>query len=1135
MTSGQKISVSLLISVIAFAFFAVLSLSGQFEYIEAKFYQPAVRRPVEQKVTELAENEKQYNQILIDRFAFFLSNDAVLSSVKSKADNAAVRERENLWAKLKVDSPSLLALRIVDSNGRKIHFSTFDSDKKKQDDRKIIYEDYTKLVSNNEEIEFDTLKCPEDKKFKIFNDKSNKRIIYAIPFIGKDDSEKAVNATALFYCSTRDFLRFVYSKNLLSILEKDNAEYLFTGLPDAGGYVFGLPQPGPQLSVNGIELLKDSITKKIKSNIQERVSAGLNFANLNSSGIIEDTVSVTGTYSIVDRVNSSTEQIELEQNEYSTDAAGEQKNLTSTYDFVLFTKIVDFGENSFGFVSVVCNAEDFKVSDTLRILLLSLVFLTLFLSVFLILNLKRDDMVVIKDRIRRFQNAFIKAFKKQQKSKKTSLDIKKRKDEFEQEIKKSLGRRAKKYSQQVEELLEQSWTEILAATGTEERAETQNSTPNAKIDSKELKNVLEEILTSGKLNIKVESAPVAQQQKPELPEVEEAEPAEELEEAEDAEPAEDLEEVDELEEVDDAEPAEELEEVDDAEPADELEEVADAETAEELEEVADVEPAEELEEVADAETAEELEEVADVEPAEELEEVADVEPAEELEEIEDAEPAEELDEVAAVEPAEELEEVDDVETADDAESADELEEVADAETADELEEVADAEPADELEEADDADLAEDLEEVAAVEPAEELEEVADAESADELEEVADAEPVDEFEEVKGVEPAEELEEVKGVEPAEELEEVADAESADELEEAEEAEPVEELEEVADAEPAEELEEVADAEPALVSVPEDKNETTDVDLSEFLDDAEPLNDGQSPERSAEPTAPVDEPEDVANAKQTGEPKEAEVTDLFMPVEPPEDDADFEETIGFGVPEPSPQSGPEHFSETDLADDFVVAPVDFSFLDNEDEDSATVPPSAEARTTDSAPADGSTESSAENANPDDFATARRETENSLQQQNKTEEREEKTLQPTDLNDTLDSSYAPDYLPPVVDLLSDLDSLSTPEIPAETEPEEEMSLVLEEDSAFNDGLEEKAPENATELESLSTPFAARPFMFAKLGAETDNVEELVPLNSKAIVEAEDGTFYIQGEPDSSEVVLNSELKTLVESVLK
>ncbi len=1043
MTSGQKISVSLLISVIAFAFFAVLSLSGQFEYIEAKFYQPAVRRPVEQKVTELAENEKQYNQILIDRFAFFLSNDAVLSSVKSKSDNAAVRERENLWAKLKVDSPSLLGLRIVDSNGRKIHFSTFDSDKKKQDDRKIIYEDYTKLVSNDEEIEFDTLKCPEDKKFKIFNDKSNKRIIYAVPFIGKDDSEKTVNATALFYCSTRDFLRFVYSKNLLSISEKDNAEYLFTGLPDAGGYVFGLPQPDPQLSVNGIELLKDSITKKIKSNIQERISAGLNFANLNSSGIIEDTVSVTGTYSIVDKVNSSTEQIELDQNEYSTDAAEEQKNLTSTYDFVLFTKIVDFGENSFGFVSVVCNAEDFKVSDTLRILLLSLVFLTLFLSVFLILNLKRDDMVVIKDRIRRFQNAFIKAFKKQQKSKKTLLDIKKRKDEFEQEIKKSLGRRAKKYSQHVEELLEQSWAEILAATGTEGTSAPQEPTQSAKIDSKELKNVLEEILTSGKLNIKVESAPVAQQKKPELPEVEE---------------------------VADAEPAEELEEVDDAEPAEELEEVKAVEPAEDQEEVEDAEPAEELEEIEDAEPAEELEEVADAEPADELEEVEDAEPAEELEEVDDAEPVEDLEEVA------------------DAEPADELEEIEDAEPTEELEEIEDAEPAEELEEIDDA------------EPAEELEEVEDAEPAEELEEVADAEPV------------EDLEEVEDVEPAEELEEVADAE------------PVDDLEEVADAEPA-------DVEPAPVTVSEDKNETTDVDLSEFLDDAEPLNDGQP----SEPTATVDEPEDADNAEQTDELKEAEVTELFMPVEPPEDDADFEETIGFGVPEPSPQSGQEHSAETALADDFVVSPVDFSFLDNEDEEYATEPPSADARTTDSAPTDDSAESSTENANPDDFATVRRETENSLQQQNKTEEREEKTLQPTDLNDTLDSSYAPDYLPPVVDLLSDLDSLSTPEIPAETEPEEEMSLVLEEDSSFNDGLEEKTPENATELESLSTPFAAQPFMFAKLGAETDNIEELVPLNSKAIVEAEDGTFHIQGEPDSSEVVLNSELKTLVESVLK
>ncbi len=1052
MTSGQKISVSLLISVIAFAFFAVLSLSGQFEYIEAKFYQPAVRRPVEQKVTELAENEKQYNQILIDRFAFFLSNDSVLSSTKSKADNSAVRERENLWAKLKIDSPYLLGLRIVDSNGRKIHFSTFDSDKKKQDDRKIIYEDYTKLVLNDEEIEFDSLNCPEDKKFKIFNDKSKKRIIYALPFVGKDDSDKAVlNATALFYCSFQDFLRFVYSKNLLSVSEKDDAEYFFTGLSNAGGYVFGLPHPDSQFSMNALDALKDSITKKIKADIQEKVSNNLNFGNLNSLNVIEDTVSVTGTYSIVDKLNSSTEKIELEQTEYSTDATEEQKSLSSTYNFVLFTKIVDFGENSFGFITFVCNAEDFKVSDTLRILLLSLVFLTLFLSIFLIFNLKRDSIVVIKDRIHRFQSAFIASYKKQneQNSKKLSAELKNRKAEFVQEIKKSLGHRTKKYGQQIDELLEQSWAEILSAIGEKEPSEQKENSAGAKIDSQELKNVLEEILNSGKLNIKVESNQTAQPKK--LEEAEEAEPADELEEAEPAE---------ESEEADDAELVEDLEEIEDAEPAEELEDVEDAEPADELEEAEDAEPAEELEDVEDAEPAEELEEVADAEPAEDLEEVADAEPAEDLEEADDAEPVEDLEE------------------AEEAEPADELEEVEDAEPAEELEEAEEAEPAEELEEADDAELAKDLEEVDDTEPAEDLEEADDAE------------------------------------PVEDLEEIEDAEPAEELEEAEDAEPAEELEEAEDAEPAEESEEAEDAAPDSVPAqPASKveSETTDVDLSDFLDDAEPLQPQQSSQEKPEQNEPSE------------------------PAEPAKDDADFEEEIGFGVPSPLSQSGAEPLSETDETDDFVVAPVDFSFLDSEEETgSSQSEPAVAAGFTERVSADNSAGNSVDSsAKTGDFAASGPKPEYLLQQQNKPDEREEKTLQPADFNET---ENTPDYLPPVVDLLSALDSSSDAQIiPSETEPEEEMSLVLEEDSSFNDGFEDQPAENVSELETLSTPFSSQPFMFAKLGAETDNVQELVPLNSKAIVEAEDGTFHIQGEPDSSDFVLDSALKNLVESVLK
>ncbi len=955
--------------------------SPEFEYIEAEFYKPAVLRPVEQKVTELAENEKLYNQTLIERFASFLTKDEVLSFTKSKADDAVVRERISQWARLKQETPALIGLRIVDSKGRKIHFSTFDSDKKKQDDRKIIYEDYPKLVLNNEEVEFDSLNCPQDKKFKIFNDKSKNRIIFAFPIIGKDDSEQnGVDATALFYCSTQDFLNFAYSKELLTFAEKDDAEYFFALLSNAGGYVFGLNQTNILLSKNGIEVLKNSITEKLNSYIQEKNSSKSNLSRLNFSAVIEETIPVTGSDLIVDTKNSVSEKIEVEQTEYSTLQDREENSEQTTYDFVLFTKIVDLGENSFGAVSIVRNAQDFKISPALKVLLLSLGGLTLFLVIFLVFNLKCDDEVVIKNRIRKLTTTFIAKYKKSngKNSKKTPAELTKRKGEFEKEIKLSLGRRGKKYSQQIDELLEESWQEILSAIGV-----TENLKPAVEPNSKKVKE-------------KVELTPVEQPQKAEPAEVKLAEAkVEKAEDPEEVEALEDVEEIDDVEALDEAEPVDELDEV---------------EVLEDVEEIDDVEPVEDL---------------ADAEPADEVEE---------LEEVEEAAPASDIDEVEALE---------DVEP---------VEDLADAEPVDELEEIGDAEPA---------------EDISDVEPTTELE------LADELNSTSDLEPTDELEEVEDVDDLEE------VEPTDEVEDVA---------------PVAELE---DAAPAADV----------------KTETTDVDLSEFLDDASTADDlsdadDATPANDAEPT-------DALPAQKAPEPDSSSVA----AGEPQADDSDFEEKIGFGVPEPSLQPGAEPLAENS-ADDFVVSSVDFSFLDSLDDEDADIAPAESVSVAPPAHI-ATTADSADNA---DFANA----------ENKTETQREQ-MQPTKLNTTDDFSPEPEYLPPVVDLLSALDpSLDAQNSPVESEPEEEMSLVLEEDLPFEDSPKEQS-ETVSELETLSTPLAAQPFMFAKLGAETDNVEELVPLNSKAIVEASDGTFHIQGEPDSSDFVLDSTLKNLVESVLK
>ena len=589
MTSGQKFSVSLLISVVIFAFFSVFALSGRFDFLEAKFYQPAVRQPVEQKVRELAEFEKQYNQILFERFASFASEEAVLSFTKSVSSDEEVKARSMVCARIFSSSPYLSGIRIVDSNGKKIHYSSFDGDVKKQDGRSTVYEDYSVLAKKGREPGFELLHCPDGLKIKVFNDFENRRLVYSLPFTGKDkDGSVSKKADLLFYCGTDDFLRFVHSKNKISLSEKDGAEYVFTDNSGCGGYVFGLPLSNPELLGQGIEVLRENIRQKV-----------LGAVDSGRFELFEQSVGLTGTYVLVDKSGGLSENIVSERDVFSTEdgAAASEKVLSADYDFVVFSKVVELGEGNFSFVSFVLDAGVFKVSESLKILLLSLVFLTLFLSVFLLFSLKRDSLTVIEARIRHFEKAFVSAFKKSPEKILPEV-LKSRKIELKAEIQKSLGRRGKKHSAALDALFEKSWTKILKALELE--PEVSLRTPVAgetvKIDSIELKSALEEILGSGKLNIQLNSAESVNAAKTSRKPVE-VEPVDEVETVDEAEPVDEVETVDEIEPVDEveAEPADEVETVDEIEPVNEAETVEDAEPASELETVEDAElPAEEF-------------------------------------------------------------------------------------------------------------------------------------------------------------------------------------------------------------------------------------------------------------------------------------------------------------------------------------------------------------------------------------------------------------------------------------------------------------------------------------------------------------------------------------------------------------
>ncbi len=608
MTSSQKFSVSLLISVVIFAFFSVITLSGQFDSIEAKFYQPAVRKPIEQKIRELSEQEKQYNQILFERFASFASDDAVLSFTKSVSSDEEVKSRALACAKIFSSSPYLQGIRIVDSNGRKIHYSSFESDKKKQNERSTVYEDYSNFVKNGQEVEFELLDCKNGRKFKIFNDFEKKRIIYSLPFIGKDNSGKiSQQADVFFYCGTEDFLRFLYSKNKISLSEKDGAEYLFTGNSDCAGYIFGLPYSNSELLGNGLEALRENVRKKV-----------LNLAENRRTELFEQNVGLTGTYLLLDKTEDSSEQIDSEKKEFSTENAEENKEpLSASYNFAVFTKIVDLGEENFSFLCFVYDGGMFKISLELRILLLSLVFLTLFLTIFLILNLKRDDLSVIKARINRFQKIFAESYENS-KEKLPGEELKKRKNELKEEIKKSLGRRGKKYSAEIDALFENGWTEFFETTIFSDFTKNSQLQESVKIDSTELKNVLEEILGSGQLSINVKNQENAkkrdvQKSSDEVEPVEEAESVDDVETVDEAENVDDVEAVDEIESVDDVETVEEVESADEIEPVDEIESVDEIEPVEEAESVDEIEPVDETESADAVEPVDETDSIGETE------------------------------------------------------------------------------------------------------------------------------------------------------------------------------------------------------------------------------------------------------------------------------------------------------------------------------------------------------------------------------------------------------------------------------------------------------------------------------------------------------------------------------------------
>lgn len=550
MTSGQKTALSVLISVMLFGAFTVAAFAGLFSAIDARFYEPAKISQINNKLDGISLAYDDYLKTLTERFALgqsaFLKNSSVQTFVEAKPSDADVLSRGEALGELRSSTQGFLGLRVLDKNQNSIHYSTFHSDILRRDEKNNLtaYKNYLECVtlSGSEEIPAQIVSCGDtggdlQAGQKIYYDKEN-RIVFSFPLY---DKYSVFRGSAIFYVNALDFANVLLKKNLISIGESANfLSNAKSGADCLCGYVFGLPSVG-----------------------QEDFSEALFDAWHKNSGAAERLLSID----------------EQKKNYW---VAVSQKSKSGI------------------FVCGIYNDEIFALPSSARILILICVFISIFLICFLLLNLRRDDETVIRERIKALQLGVVDEYL----SKKEELNwetISGRRDAVTKEIIQSLGGRAKKRQAQVEELINRSWDELFAAMNLKPNGAAANSGLGAE-GAQEIKAMLQELLSSGSLKVQAVQAPAATQtvaapaQTVAAPSQTAAAPASPAAVA-DAEPVEDLEEIEEAEAIEEAEPVEEVEEVEEAEPVEDLEEVQDAEPVEDLEEVEDAEPVEDLEEV----------------------------------------------------------------------------------------------------------------------------------------------------------------------------------------------------------------------------------------------------------------------------------------------------------------------------------------------------------------------------------------------------------------------------------------------------------------------------------------------------------------------------------------------------------
>ena len=619
--SFVKNAVGFLITIIICGGLTVASSLGMFSKIEKNFYEPARLKLIRDRLDVVADSSNEYITSILEKFGpedgGFLSNKAVTTYFMREPS----REVGRLFGKLLDDVPGLDGVRIIEASGKSVQYSSYKNDSRNDHGNKT-YSNYNELrtYSGHQELPYSVVTAfietesddaeyvdeepsegtggeevkdsetvlPEVNKYRLVFDGNEQRIIISYPYYYDDRSYSVI-----FYVNPIDFINKLVEQHIISI----NEQLALISSKDgtAGGFVFGMPKVGQNLLAN--EILR---RWRMRSYGPDEIAST---SKINVTGITAD---------------ENNGQISQEQQKFIS------WNLISSRN----AKFIEIG----GLYSM----DMLAMPPYIRILLLICSFLTICLIVVILFNIRKDDDIEILSRIKKVQIGLLNEyFENNVERSKVAALIENQRDELTARIKKSLGRRGRKYGEDLTIILNQSWQDIINILAGADAVRMKGLSTG---DMTEIRRMFEEVVSHStlrvqavtqfpsrqppknkkELNTENVSIPLAREM-PELQqklenEVEEIEPVEELEDVEEISEAESVEELEDAEEISEAEPVEELEdaeEIPEAEPVEELEDV---------EEISEIEPVEES-----AASFEVLEESDFVEEIETLEVDDDVE------------------------------------------------------------------------------------------------------------------------------------------------------------------------------------------------------------------------------------------------------------------------------------------------------------------------------------------------------------------------------------------------------------------------------------------------------------------------------------------------------------------------------